>query len=370
MSAAALPAEQQKRGLHTYFNLLRGSAAQLVLFGHALTIGNPEIRGNFYYIQAFGVVLLIMISGYLIAGSVRRRVDSGTFSFWTFMRDRGIRIFIPLLPTIPLVILMDKLILPAAGSAWSTADHSIRTIIYQVFLLNDNHILRRIDIEFGTDLFERAAGSNAPLWAVALEWWLYVGFAAFVALTVAWKRTKYRWIVVLLAGFAAGSVLFSMVHGNYRPLGWIVTAGCGWYILKLRNIPRAAWWALGALGLAMIAITMATAEGGVYMPPTALGAGILIVAIARSVPLGGLSVVKKPSDFMAKYAYSLFLVHYPVLVYMEYLDFPQGAAFVVFGVALSNLIALGWWWLFERPAIALKDKLARKEKSEQLTTAA
>lgn len=351
---------RQRLGVHAYFDLLRSGAAQLVLVGHAVTIGMlSRTQGtNWYYVQAFGVVLLIMISGYLIAGSVRRRVNDGSFSFWTFMRDRGARIFTPLLPLIPVVIVLDKLLLPGTGTAWTKADHSLQTVLYQAFLLNDNHLLYAFDVMFKTRLFTRAVGSAAPLWAVALEWWLYVAFAAIIALTIRWKQTRLRYIVLAMAIFATGSVITSMTDGNWRPLGWVVTAAAGWFAVSLNRIPAWAWRLLAALGLALVVVTMTAYGRGVYMAPTAIGAGTMIVAIAKGFPLAWLSFASAPAAFFAKYSYSLFLVHYPVLVYLQY-NRVTGVMFVLLAMVISHAVALMWWWLFESRSPAVRDALTR-----------
>lgn len=354
------PAERQKLGERVYFNLLRAGASQLVLLGHLLTIGVLWTRGTeLYYIQAYGVVLLIMISGYLIARSVRRRVNEGSFSFWTFMRDRFARIYTPLLPLIPAILLFDWIMISQVGSSWTQADHRPGTVAMTALMLEDNNFLRFLQEHTDIELFRRAVGSGNPLWAVALEWWLYVGFAATIAVALVWRSVRWKLVVIAFGAFGILSVGFSIYFGNWRPLGWFVTAGCGWFAFHLRNVPRWVWIAAMPTGIIMIAYSMMALHRGVYLPLTAVGSGLVIVAIYRAVPLAWLANFHKPVLFFSRYSYSLFLVHYPVIIYMNAHGFPVGWRFFIFGAIVSHFVALAWWVLFERHSDAVRVYLAR-----------
>lgn len=359
MSRPTDKSARQKQGERVYFNLLRVIASELVLIGHIITFGVIWTGGtDWKYIQAFGVVMLIMISGYLIAGSVRRRVHEGTFSFWTFMRDRFARIYLPLLPVIPAVLLFDWLLLSTKKSSWVSGGYDAQTIIYTLLMLEDNQFLRQAEVWFGKGLFTRAIGSNVPLWAVALEWWLYVGFAGVVAITLTWRKTRLKLVVVIATLFALATIYYSIHYGNWRPLGWVVTAGAGWFAYQLRNVPRGLWLTFGAVGVLSIIYSMTTFEDGAHLPLAAIGAGMTIVAILRGVPLGGLAPFATPVHAVSRYSYSLFLVHYPVLIYLHAYGVHTGWRYVITAFLTSHIVAIAWWFLFERHSDTVRSWLA------------
>lgn len=74
----------------------------LVVLGHAILFSFPELiaRKDFFYIQSWAVVVFLALSGYLIARSVLRRVENGTFTLSGYIKDRGARILTPLIPLI------------------------------------------------------------------------------------------------------------------------------------------------------------------------------------------------------------------------------------------------------------------------------
>lgn len=95
-----------------FLDLVRGAAAQAVLIGHSVLFAFPVLIGqaSFFYVQSWAVVVFLVLSGFLIARSTKRRLDGGTFTLAGYMKDRFARIFVPLLPLIPIILIGDRLL--------------------------------------------------------------------------------------------------------------------------------------------------------------------------------------------------------------------------------------------------------------------
>ena len=123
--------------------------------------------------------MFLVLSGFLISRSVRRRRDEGTFTLGRYMKDRFARIYVPLIPLIPIVLLGDRVFLgPGLESRFVEVRHGWFTVASNVLMLQDNWTVQVIDRVFDADLSRRSLGSAAPWWTVALEWWIYVAFGA------------------------------------------------------------------------------------------------------------------------------------------------------------------------------------------------
>lgn len=350
---------QHREGL-VFLDLVRGVSAQAVVVGHALIFAFPGFwgrelgdgrvgaRDDFFYIQSYAVVAFLALSGYLITASVKRRLAAGTFTLSGYLKDRSSRIFVPLLPAIPVVVIGDRLALgESLYSQFVAVGHGAWQSIANLLMLQDNSVLRLVDDVAGTQLAVRSIGSAAPWWTVAYEWWIYVAFAATILIVT--RKSRYSGVLFLLAAFSAATVLGLLVSGNGLVLAWLVGFAFAWWETRAKALHTRFQI------LALIASVVATVAwldwrpNDVYAPVVAISAGVAIFAAFNIVPRRALSGLAAPAAFVADYSYSLYLMHFSVLVWLSAV-FPDlsGSLLLAVSFCASNAVGVLWWWAFEK----------------------
>lgn len=333
-----------------YLDLVRGLAAQAVLVGHAVLLGYPALIGreDFFYVQSWAVVVFLALSGYLIAGSVKRHLEKGTFTLSGYVKDRFARIFVPLLPLIPIVLIGDRLFLgtPPVSAFIAKVDNGVGAILTNLFLLQDNWVLQVVDRLFNADLSRRSLGSAAPWWTVALEWWIYLAFACLLALLL--NSTKYRALALAVGLFALATTIGTTLSGNMLIGAWIVGAVLAWWSPEL---PRRSWAVIAAVSASGVVAFLLLLPGGVYSFPVVLGTSLGVLAAYQASTWNALRPARLAITFVAGYSYTLYLIHFPVLIWLAAavsesdLD---GMSFVLAGFLVANVVSILCWAGFER----------------------
>lgn len=365
----------------TYFDTVRGFSSQLVVMGHAavlcfgslqVTLPNGKLGANpsHFHIQSYSVVAFLVLSGFLITYSSRRKLDKGTFSMTTFTVDRATRILTPLLPLIPIVWLADRFLIPGQTSDFVVLRYDLHTVVWNLLLLQDNAWFTLADQVFGSELGARSLGSAAPWWTVAYEWWIYMLFGSITALAVSKKSKKLMLVLAPVVLFAAGSVLGRLLAGNGLVIAWSVGA------LAAANHVRLSHWGKTKPALVFTAAALTSAiliAGGidVYNPLLCAVTGVALVALFYALPtMKSTRWVGRLNQFVADYSYSLYLVHFSVMIWIVG-RFPQFTgiwAWLVL-VAAGNAAAIVWWLATERNHRAvnrfIKGRLGRKKPEFQ-----
>lgn len=298
--------------LSLYLDFLRVAAAIVVFFGHYSQgwLGG----GLFWQSQAHGhtaVIVFFVISGYVIAYAR----DLRETSLRSFAIARATRIYSVALPT----LLLSALLLHLGNSI--NPDHyqelarrgskHTQTTDFQAFLAG------LFFIGESWHLHIRILG-NTPYWSLAYEVWFYILFACFV-----FMQGMRRWLAVALAGLIAGPKILLMLPiwlsgvaawrwRNHFPatLAGPMALGTGLLVLFIAHIdtlpstlgPGGSWWPMEfhltdhLLGI-LIALHL-----------TAVGA----LCIQRS---GGKTLMKKIIHALAGRSFTLYLLHYPLLVF-------------------------------------------------------
>jgi peptidoglycan/LPS O-acetylase OafA/YrhL len=324
---------------------LRAVAILPVVFFH---YGVPGFRGGFV-----GVDVFFVISGYLIASLIQDEIDRGAFSLAHFYARRVRRIF-------PALFAMLAIVSVAAFIFFFPVD-----------------LVRYAQSLFATALFGanfefwREAGyfdafaDQKPLlhlWSIAVEEQFYL---LFPALLLALRRTPPRWRMGVIAGVLVASLALSV---------WGVAAAkiATFYLLPARawELMLGALLALGALPrpktrfaaelLAALGLILIFAAVFLFTPQTpfpgpaallpCIGAALVIHAAQPGRNFAGELLASRPFVFVGLISYSLYLWHWPVLVFATYIDFrePSGISSVVL-IALSFVLAMVSWRYVEQP---------------------
>jgi peptidoglycan/LPS O-acetylase OafA/YrhL len=347
-SASAAPHAHGDKQSTTYrpdIDGLRAIAVLSVLFFHA---GLPPFTGGFV-----GVDIFFVISGYLITGIILADIGKARFSIANFYERRIRRIFPALYLTIALTIAGALALFTAVDLERFFESLAWLAVFASNFYFADN-----------SGYFDAAADQNAILqtWSLAIEEQFYVFFPLLLALLHKQRRVDVKWVILALALLSLAVSIY-LVDRDARP-AFFSTFGRVWELMvgalaavglypKLRSaIGRTIASSIGLLAIAgsLVLLTIDTPFPGAYALPACLGTVAIIWAGACGETPVNRWLSWRPLVFVGLISYSLYLLHWPILVFAKYwnqgeLSIAQTAA------ALTLAVALAWlsWRFIETP---------------------
>ncbi len=275
----------------------------------------PYFDGGFV-----GVDVFFVISGYLITSIIIREMESDRFSLRGFYERRIRRIFPALFVVIAVVVIVGAIILSPA--AFRTLTESGAAAALSV----SNFFFWRQDGYFGI------GAAQHPLlhtWSLAVEEQYYLFFPAYLLL--ARKLTGWSWwklILPVVVGSFIASFLVQWIASPeaafYLPFGRMWEPALGGIAAVLagsaRSMPRGISEAVSIAGLVMLLAAVFTFNEDIDFPGYAAllpcgGAFLLILANVRHKTLSGRLLSTPPFVAIGLVSYSLYLWHWPVVVY-------------------------------------------------------
>ena len=335
---------------------LRAVAVLPVVFYHA---GFSAFSGGFV-----GVDVFFVISGYLITSIIAGEIQEGTFTLHRFYERRARRLFPALFTVIgacclaAVFLLMPKEMEDFGQSAATTALFASNFLFFT---------------EAG--YFDGPAELKPLLhtWSLAIEEQYYLLFPGFLLLIKRRLRGLFLpWtLAVLLASFAIS--MWSV--NNARDAAFYLLPSRTWELLlgsciALMPAPALPQWlreGAGIAGVVLILTAVFTFDSSTPFPGAAallpcLGTG-LIIACGRNgkTTLAMHALSLRPVVFVGLISYSLYLWHWPVLVFARhYVLEPLSAYQASVLVMLSILLAIGSWRFVERPFRGSRGLLSRR----------
>lgn len=316
---------------------LRALAVIPVLLFHAF----PEaLPGGF-----FGVDIFFVISGYLISGIIFRGLKDRTFSFAEFYAKRVKRIIPALITVLLFVIALGWAILFK-----EEFDEIIRYIVGSAFFFMNFRLISRANDYFQTD------AESLPLlhiWSLSIEEQFYIFFPLICFCIWKFSRRKEAvlwWFVLAMTAVSFASCL-AISDGLYRfyfPTSRFWELGAGIllsYAEVFKSDQRAEVPQNGTLKSILSVAAFFLIVGVMVFYPTdaptpgwvslfsVLGAALLIAAGSRAL-VNRTLLSCKPFVFIGLVSYSLYLWHWPLLVYFK-LVFGESTAFWKIGVLLT-----------------------------------
>ena len=316
---------------------LRALAVVPVVLFH---LGLPGVSGGFV-----GVDVFFVISGYLITTILLREIEAGTYSLVRFYERRARRIFPALFVVLAgTTAFASVLFLPSELERYGTTlVGAVGFVSNVVFFLKAGYFA--------------PAAETMPLlhtWSLAVEEQFYV-FAPLVLAVAAPRGARtLRGVLILAAAVSLGlcvfvtrsdpSAAFYLPHTRVWELlvGSLLAAGA---VPPLAGRAREA---AALLGLAMIGASVALIEPGAHFPglfavPPVVGAALLLHA-GEGTRVGAL-LSARPLVWIGLVSYSLYLWHWPVIVFAHRLGVPISAP----APALALLtLSVGLAWLSYR----------------------
>lgn len=350
MTSNVSPAGAPKSKFRADIQAMRGVAILLVLFYHA---NLPGLE----YAGFLGVDLFFVISGFLITGIIRDGMDAGTFSFLNFYFRRAKRLLPAAFVVIAAVVLLSPFILS------ELALDDLQEQVWGSLLFVANFVIWN-----QTGYFEAAAETKPLLhfWSLAVEEQYY-----FVMPLILFFVKRHAWFRVVAAisitSFALSLYLAPRYPDAafYLPLTRMWELGLG-SMAAIAAIPasRIRWISLARLPAVALLFIVPFFPTGLSHPGLdallVCGATLIIIlghtgaALETSLPLRAMARIGDIS-------YSLYLVHWPVLVFTRELyqgEPPVTAIWVA--LALSVLISAAVYRFVEEPCRKSTPKSRRR----------
>jgi peptidoglycan/LPS O-acetylase OafA/YrhL len=321
---------------------LRAVAVLSVVFNHAF---EGLVPGGFV-----GVDVFFVISGFLISNIISQEAAAGKFSYFDFYSRRARRI-LPALATVLIVsaIFVWTLYLPNDfASFW-------KSVIYSALFSANFFFMVEID-------YFAAPMEFYPLlhlWSLAVEEQFYIVMPILILAVTKYVPRRLPHIIVALCviSFVTAEV---MLHLHQKSVFymmpfrfWELGLGAMLSLMPAMTLSRAAREAGAALGLILLGASFWMISPDTLFPGAAalapcLGAALLIAAgpqtrVNRALAFG-------PVVWVGLISYSLYLWHWPVLVFARYalMRAPEPAETAAL-IVLSILLAAASLRFVERP---------------------
>ena len=350
-----------------YLDGLRAAAALFVVLHHAwLWAGLP-----LYVFGHDAVGLFIVISGFCLMLPVVKAGGTLPGGALAFFKRRARRI----LPPYYLAMLLSLVLI------WLGLGQQPEGYYDESFAVNLNGIITHLLLIH--DVFPSTATQiNGPFWSIAVEWRIYFLFPLLVLLFARWGVLKTVMLTLV------GSVLLTLIllqtrvnmasHGVSPQYLTLFTLGMGAALIVYSSqgvfsklYTQLPWVALVVLlSLAIIVLGLVPLWGGELVPPYVSDYGVglwsvcLLIATSRPRTWLNAGFSWKPIVFLGTFAYSIYLIHFPLLrLFWQYLLLPFNlSAQVTFAwlVVLAVPLTIGLSYLFflgaERPFLTRRPK--------------
>jgi peptidoglycan/LPS O-acetylase OafA/YrhL len=324
---------------------LRAVAVISVVLFHFKLFPN-YIRGGF-----IGVDVFFVISGYLITGIILKGINDGSYSVANFYNRRIRRIFPALFAVFGFCIL--------AGFFWyfpaeaATVGASIAASTF--FISNIFFYLR-------SDYFERDSETNPLLhtWSLSVEEQFYVLFPLVVFLI---KDRSDRAKIAVISFLMLASFLYAAyaIHTDVSATfylthfrAWELLIGA---LLAAKAFPDISrrWIAEAgaAAGLILLCASFYVISrtslfpGPIALAPCIGTALIIWTGVGHSTWVGRLLSLR-PVQFVGLISYSLYLWHWPMIVFFRLFHEPDRMEKFALVIASTTIAALSWRFI-ERP---------------------
>jgi peptidoglycan/LPS O-acetylase OafA/YrhL len=315
-----------------YLDLIRSAAAMAVMFDHwrgfffvdywhlAPSSVTVPVKAM-YFLTGFGhqaVMVFFVLSGFLISSSVLRNLGRSTWSWRKYAIDRGVRLYLVLVPGLLLGGLLD-----IVGIHFF--NHSG---IYSVPLppFGYEAAAERLNMSsfFGSLLFLQTRftmvfGSNSPLWSLFNEFWYYVLFPVLIWVILSAKRRSSMVAIYIGVAILAAWVLGGALSGF---VVWLAGGSVALTARKFQVSPSYGWtigpYILCAATFLGICLFAARVNGGWLGSDLAVGLAFTLLThgiVQLCIPLG--AIVLRLAKTFAGFSYSLYVLHFPLLLFVR-----------------------------------------------------
>src|SRR5579872_434140 len=328
---------------------LRAVAVAAIIAFH---LGMERFSGGFV-----GVDIFYIISGFLIGGIVVGELERGSFSIREFYRRRLKRI----LPALVIVLLF------TTAAAWLIL-FPVQFTDYAASLIATTFFVANMYFWNVTNYF--FVSKPTPLlhfWSLGVEEQYYIFFPLLAVVIFRWRAALFPWTIALVATASfALSVALSFVApvANFYLLptrAWELLLGVlisKAHITRLESRPLREALSVGGFMILALSIhrTSQSFFPGVNALPPCLATAAIILAGTHGPTAVGSLLSTRPFVFPGLLSYSLYLWHWPIIVfahrYLPALHLDRGTKAVA--VIATLILSILTWQFIEKPFRASK----------------
>lgn len=305
-------------------------------------------RGGFV-----GVDIFFVISGYLITTIIHEEIQQDRFTIAGFYERRIRRIF-PALFTVILFcfIVAAYTMLPKAFELFGQSVNAATLFVANIYFLT------------GFDYFGPAADTQPLLhtWSLSVEEQFYVLFPLLLVFIFTSCHGRWRRILLPAALLSLALSIFS-VH-IFPSASFYLLPTRGWELLLGAFIaldlfpPYSKQWArdmtsilgLGLILWSILFFSKQTPFPGWHALFPCIGAALIIHAGREQQSAAGRLLSARIPVFIGLISYSLYLWHWPLMVFEKQIFYDQHFTYSAYGVvSLSFILAILSWRYVERP---------------------
>lgn len=332
---------------------LRAIAVLAVVFYHAHL---PGFSGGFV-----GVDIFFVISGYLITAIIAREIDEGCFTL-TLFYERRLRRILPALVTVSVCVLT------AAYWLYLPEDFSgVPPSVLAALMFSAN-------LWFFTQAgYFQADAETMPMlhsWSLGVEEQFYIFFPLLLVLC---HRVNKCWRNPAVIGLALISFIWAVLkQADTDAFAFYMLPTRGWELLAgslialgalpqirqahLREVVSCA--GLAAILWPVFSYDQTTIFPGIAALPPVLGTAALIHC-APGTRVGALMSIK-PAIWIGLISYSLYLWHWPIIVFWQYAQASLLSAWQPAAAILGSVIIAWLSWRFVEQPFRDKKSFTRK----------
>ncbi|MGM4887398.1 acyltransferase family protein [Tardiphaga sp. 20_F10_N6_6] len=311
------------------------------------------------------VIVFFVLSGYLVGGPAIVRARWGQLNAIDYFAARGARLYVVLMPALVTSI-----------CAYSLARHLPN---WQEF------VATRHDLYDAGRLFSASAGAttavcnvaflqtigcsefagNLALWSLSNEFWYYV---LIFALVVVWSRPSFTFLII-------GILALFWYAERHDPAGAHIGAKFIFYFLiwclgaavYAIRAPAVSWLFLFCVGL-VGAWLLYVGGAAPKWAASQLATGLIVAGSIVGLTLSGASMPRQlhPLANGAKYSFSLYATHYPILVVLNVIFSSGPSEFTLFSLVrfvsfmlLCGALSVAFYRLFEIHTSSVKAFVAK-----------
>ena len=377
-----------------FLNLIRLVACELVVIGHFLTRYQPILGVPLFKLGSTlggaAVLLFFTLSGLLISYSLHNKLDNPEYGFRSFFVDRFSRIYSGLLPAMLLGTII-VVVIYVTNHAYFMDLCSMQSTPSLLNFGMTLGMLESFPVEFFNSLLSTFGlsfplpavtpyGFNGILWALVILWWLYMVFGWIVIGSIGLirkRRSSLSYKVVFLVVAALLSLLLIAMYQQNSSLVVVWFVGVLMMLAvssKTVNTKLSSNLATRLVG-ALFVLSLAGAAYGIYATVVwtneyyDLSLGLLLATCVFLGVLflnaGGFKSMNKHVvgwiTLGAGFSYTLFVTHYPIIIFLNGLNLTVNRTLMFFLILLiTNLTAFSIAYFTEKRYKALARAIKKR----------
>jgi peptidoglycan/LPS O-acetylase OafA/YrhL len=370
-----------------FLNLIRFVACEMVVVCHFLTKYQPAIgQASFRLGSTLGgvaVLLFFVLSGLLICYSSLNKLGNPLYCFRNFFVDRFSRIYSGLVPALLITAIIAAVIYFTNYSyfVYLCSMQSTPSLLTFGMTLG---MLERFPVAFFNSFLSSFGlsfplpsvtpfGFNGLLWTLAIEWWIYMAFGWFVTGSLALigkrKRSKAYRVLFFVVAAALGLVLAGLSQ-EFSSLIIVWFVGALMMLATSSEAVRSKLSSSLAAGVlaTLFVLALASAIFGAYTAfawtgqyyDVFLGLQLSVFVFVGVLLLNGNRIGRSSKWLLHKrvvnwvtlgagFSYTLFLTHYPIVIFLNGLNLPIDRFLMFLPILLiTNLTAFSIAYFTEK----------------------